>query len=42
VLSVEDRLEIDDVLSLYCLALDGRDLAALAEVFTEDVECFVI
>ena len=35
-LSVEDRVEIADLLARYCLALDGRDWGQLERVFTED------
>lgn len=33
-----DRQRIEDVLARYCFAIDGRDLDALREVFTADVE----
>lgn len=35
-LSLEDRRAIVDVTILYCWAIDGRDWADLANVFTED------
>ncbi len=35
-LSVQDRLDIADVLARYCLALDDRDFGLLARVFTEE------
>lgn len=35
-LSVQDRLDIADVLARYCLALDDRDWGMLVRVFTED------
>ena len=37
--SPQDRWDISDLLSRYCFAADTRSLAALDEVFTEDVEC---
>ena len=33
---ISDRLEIDDLLSRYTLAIDGKDFDALDEVFTPD------
>ena len=38
-LSPQDRWDISDLLSRYCFAVDARNLAALDEVFTEDVDC---
>jgi hypothetical protein len=35
-LSVEDRIEIDDLLTRYASAIDGRDWALLDTVFTHD------
>jgi SnoaL-like domain len=39
VLTAEDRWEISDLLSRYCMAADSRNLSLLDEVFTEDVIC---
>jgi hypothetical protein len=38
-LTPDDRWEISDVLSRYCIAADSRNLALLDDVFTEDVAC---
>jgi hypothetical protein len=38
-LTSDDRWEISDVLSRYCIAADSRNLAMLDDVFTEDVAC---
>lgn len=38
-ISPEDRWEIADLLSKYCLAADTRELGLLDEVFTHDIEC---
>jgi uncharacterized protein (TIGR02246 family) len=38
-LTSDDRWEISDLLSRYCIAADSRNLALLDEVFTEDVAC---
>ncbi|WP_326791647.1 nuclear transport factor 2 family protein [Streptomyces sp. NBC_00841] len=35
-LTTHNRQDIADLLAKYCLALDGRDWAALTQVFTED------
>ena len=35
-LSVEDRIEIDDLLTRYASAIDSRDWALLDTVFTHD------
>lgn len=35
-LSVQDRLDIADVLARYCVALDSRDWELLEQVFTPD------
>mgnify|MGYP002621366379 CR=1 FL=1 len=35
-LSVQDRLDIADVLARYCIALDSRDWGLLDQVFTPD------
>jgi 3-phenylpropionate/cinnamic acid dioxygenase small subunit len=35
---VASRLEIDDVLHRYCIAIDTRDFVALAAAFTTDAE----
>jgi len=33
---MSDRLEIQDLLACYCLAIDNRDFAALDDIFTKD------
>lgn len=33
-----DYIAIQNVLSLYCIALDTKDLSILSEVFTPDVD----
>jgi SnoaL-like domain len=38
-LTSDDRWEISDLLSRYCIAADSRNLALLDDVFTEDVAC---
>jgi uncharacterized protein (TIGR02246 family) len=38
-LTSDDRWEISDLLSRYCIAADSRNLALLDDVFTEDVVC---
>jgi hypothetical protein len=37
ILSVDDRVEISDLLARYCIALDTREFALLDEVFVDEV-----